>query len=395
MAHSLTIEAAFRYGDYSTVGGVSNWKAGLNWAPIESLTFHAVYANANRAPNIGELFAGQSQTFPSGLTDPCEGVGATTAPAGVPSAVASYCRSLPGFAQNIAIAGNGGVFTYNDNSDRQSIEGFDGGNADLGEETAKTWTVGFDFVPAAVPGLSFTVDYFDIRVQDAIQLVPRQFIIDTCVNSLGTDTLCSFITRENANPLRPRSPATVWQVNSGPVNAGGIVASGVDLGTRYGFGFGNGHRLNVALNYTYLDKLTLQPLKDGEIENNKGQLDGDGRLGAGFEHRANLNFGYDAGRLKASWRVNYQSSIVDTLGGGLLTDEDNSVPAYTYHDVQARYSFGADDMITAYIGVDNLFDKKPPPINQNGASNITGTETAADSYDPFGRFAYLGFELKF
>src|SRR5512139_2231739 len=70
-ARSLDLEGAFRYGDYSTVGGVNNWKAGISWAPIDSLRFRAVYANAVRAPNISELYGGLNQTFPSGIVDPC------------------------------------------------------------------------------------------------------------------------------------------------------------------------------------------------------------------------------------------------------------------------------------------------------------------------------------
>ena len=48
----------------------------------------------------------------------------------------------------------------------------------------------------------------------------------------------------------------------------------------------------------------------------------------------------------------------------------------------------------AILGIDNVFDKAPPLINQNGASNITGTETAAESYDPIGRFIYVGVQYR-
>jgi iron complex outermembrane recepter protein len=388
-AKSLEVEAAFRVGKYSTVGNVNNWKVGLNWAPVDSLRFRAVYANAVRAPNIAELFAGQSQTFPNALTDPCEGVTATST-----GAVDTYCRSLLGFAQNIAKPGNGGVFTYDNNADRQSIQGFDGGNPNLDKETAKTWTVGLVLTPTAVPNLSVTIDWYDISIKDAIALVPRQFIIDQCVNSLGVSNLCGFITRENANPVRPRSPGTIFNVDSGPVNSASIETGGIDVGAHYKYAFDNGQKMNFGLNYTHLNKLTLQPLAGEPVQDNKGQLNGDGRLGAGFKDRAILSLGYDVGAFSASWRVNYQSAIVDTLGVTPEDDPANAVPAYAYHDMQLRYDFGHDKKIGAYLGIDNIFDKKPPLIDQNHASNITGTETAAESYDPIGRFIYAGFEIK-
>lgn len=379
---SLDFEAAARVGDYSTVGEVFSWKGGLTWAPIDTLRLRAVYANATRAPNIGELFAGQSQTFPTGLVDPCEGVTATST-----GTIDAYCRSLPGFAQNIAA--NMGVFTYDPNRDIQSIQGFDGGNPNLGEETAKTLTAGFVWTPDSLPRFQLSVDYFNIEIEDAIQLVPRQFIINQCVNSLGTSDLCAFITREPANPVRPRSPGTIWQVNSGPVNAASIETAGIDVATKWAHTLENGHTFSVGLNYTYLDKLTLQPLPGEPVEDNKGQLNGDGRLGAGFDHRANLNLGYQVGGFKATWRTNYQSSIVDTLPDTL------PIGAYFYHDMQLRYSWGEDSKYAAYFGIDNVFDKKPPLVEQNFASNITGTETAAESYDPIGRFLYAGFEFRF
>ena len=57
--------------------------------------------------------------------------------------------------------------------------------------------------------------------------------------------------------------------------------------------------------------------------------------------------------------------------------------------------FGADREYAVYVGADNVFDKKPPVLGQNAQSEITGTETAADTYDPFGRMWYAGVEVTF
>ncbi len=387
LARSLDVEAAWRYGDYSTVGGVSSWKAGLNWAPAQDLRIRAVYSQATRAPNINELYQGRNQDFPTGLTDPCNGVTAATT-----GAVAAYCRALPGAAQNMAA--HGGAFFYDANTDLQSIESFDGGNAALKAETARTWTLGLVLTPTALPGLSLTIDWYDIRIRDAIAKVPLQYLIDQCVNSAGVSPLCTFIVREGAAPLRPRTPGTIWQVNTGPVNAASIVSSGIDIGLRHKIAFESGHQFRAALNYTYVDTLRIQPLADLSAESNLGQLNGPGRLGAGFRHRANLQLGYTAGAFDAGWTLRYQSAMADTLGILRTDDPGNFVPAYGYHDLQGRYSFGRDEHYSVYIGVQNLFDRKPPLMDQNRASNITGTETAADSYDVYGRFIHAGFRVK-
>jgi iron complex outermembrane recepter protein len=391
-AKYLGIEGAVRYGDYSTVGSVFSWKAGATWAPDDTFRFRGVYSVATRAPNIGELFQGPSQTFPQGLTDPCEGVTATsTRPQD------SYCRSLPGIAATIAAAG---IFEYDDNADRQSIEGENSGNLNLSEETSKTLTLGMVFTPSFLRGFSATVDYFDIRIKDAIQLVPRQVTIDTCVNSGGTSELCALIVREGATTPRPRTRGTVFQVNSSPINAASVETRGVDVAVNYKTlldGIGVPGEFAVGVNYTYLDKLTLQPLSTEPVENNRGQLDGDGRLGAGFKHKANVDLNYSNGGFNLNWRINYLHKIQDTLleNTPALDPEFNNVGSRWYHDLRLGYKIGDEKQFEIYAGIDNVFQTRPPVIDQNGASNITGTETAADTYDPYGRAFYLGATVKF
>ena len=196
---------------------------------------------------------------------------------------------------------------------------------------------------------------------------------------------------------RPRTPGTVFTIDTLPLNAASIETSGVDVALGYALEFGAAQRLNVSLAYTYLDKLTLQQNATLPPENEKGQLDGPGRLGAGFEHRANLGLNYSWDRFSASWRMNYLSAIKDTLdeNGPTVPPEVNDIGSTIYHDITARYELGADREYAVYAGVDNAFDKKPPVLGQNAQSEITGTETAADTFDPFGRMWYAGVEVSF
>ena len=385
-ARSWDVEAAYRFGDYSTVGSVDSWKLGTTWAPTDDVRFRAVYSVATRAPNIGELFAGPNQTFET-VPDPCVDA---VAQAG---AVGDFCRSIPGIAQQLATTG-GFEYTL---GDEQSMEGRNLSNPDVKEEEAKTWTVGVVLTPQALRNFTVSVDWFQIKINDAIKLVSRDFILSSCVNSLGTDPLCSRITRENVGTPRPRTPGTVFSIDTLPLNAASIETSGVDVALGYALEFGSSQRLGVTLAYTYLDKLTLQQNATLPPENEKGQLDGPGRLGAGFEHRANLGLNYSWDRFSASWRMNYLSAIKDTLdeNGPTVPPEVNDIGSTIYHDITARYELGADREYAVYAGVDNAFDKKPPVLGQNAQSEITGTETAADTFDPFGRMWYAGVEVSF
>lgn len=387
--HYLGLTGAARYSDYSTVGKVFSWNAGAEWAPVDGLRLRGVYAVANRAPNIGELFSAPAETFPS-VSDPCSGVSASGFNAATTSAAqAAACRSLPGFAANVA-ASPDGAFFY-DLADIQGINGFDGGNINLQEETARTLTLGGVLTPRFAPGLAISVDWFRIKVKDAIGSVPRDVSIGQCLET-GASEFCDNVVR-NANTGR------LTTVNSQLANIADLKTSGIDVAVRYNRALGlvADDRLDLNLFYTYLISLEKRAFAGAPLEENRGQLSGDGRLGAGFKHKASARAGYTFNNVTLSWQVNYLGKIVDTIGGYGDADLDalNSVGSRFYHDVQARFGVGDDDKFEFYLGVDNLFDKNPPFLPSGFASSVTGTETAADTYDPFGRRFYAGAKVKF
>src|SRR5262249_44423880 len=75
----LDVNAAVRHANYSTVCSLNTWKAGFDWAPLPDVRFRGVYSVAVRAPDINELYGGKAETFPAGLTDPCDGITLATA----------------------------------------------------------------------------------------------------------------------------------------------------------------------------------------------------------------------------------------------------------------------------------------------------------------------------
>lgn len=383
-AEQLSVRGAARYSDYSTVGNVFSWNVGAEWAPIKDVRIRAAYAEANRAPNITELFSAPSEDFPTGLTDPCDGI--TAAASG---ALATACRAIPGVNATIAASPNGKFFY--ELADIQGINGFEGGNLNLKEETAKTLTVGAVFTPSFLPNLSLSVDYFNIKVEDAVDTTPRQVSIDECINS-GLPEFCS-------NVIRSAATGRILTVNSQLANIASLKTSGIDVGVNYRapLGLTSNDMFSVNLLYTYLISLEKRAFLGAPLEENKGQLDGDGRLGAGFKHKATANLSYRTGAFKLNWQINYLGKIQDTLGGYGDADLDrlNSVGAKIYNDVQFGWTIGEKPGLEFYMGVDNLFDVKAPFLPSGFASNITGTETAADTYDPFGRRFYAGVKVAF
>lgn len=372
---------------------MNTWKYGVQWAPTRDIRLRGVYSEAIRAPNIGELYGGQSETFPTGIADPCDG---TTATSG--GQFAAACRAIP--AVTAAIARNG-AFTYDIPLDYQSINGFVGSNPTLHQEKAKTKTIGLVATPRAVPNLSATFDFFDVRVEGALGTVDFQTSVNQCLLT-GLAAFCG-------NVIRSPQTGKILTINQLNVNVGSIRTSGIDSALNYTWNLAGtpiGGRLNFTLADTYLIKLEQQSYVGGAIQDNINGLNSgaNGRLESGFRDRAIFNVNYRRGPWDASWKINYLSAIYDTVppvpgtsseSNTVVSGLYNHVPAYYYHDVQVRYTFPWKPEIVTYAGANNLFNKQPPFLPSGMKSEITGTETAADTYDVFGVFVYLGAEVKF
>lgn len=384
----LTLRAAGRISDYSTVGTVYSYNYGGEYSPVSDVRFRVVRARATRAPNIGELFAGRSQTFPSGLVDPCLGVTAATG-----GTLGTTCLAAPGVAANIAA--NGGTFTLNQ-SDVQGVSGFNGGNPDLQEERADTFTAGVVINPTsfgALRNLVLTVDYFDIDIKDAIFSTPRQFILDQCYNQ-NNPIYCAFITRR-ATVEGPNSAGSLQFINTGPTNSGGFTTKGIDATASYRqpleqLGLGSGS-VNLRVSYTHVIKLEQQPQPDADINTIEGEI------GAARD-KFTASIGYDQSGVGLTARGTFiGASYLDDQFTGVTAGAEGSdlyrVNSVFYLDLQARIAAGRNYEFN--FGVDNALNETGPTILTNLPSNATGTDTDAGTYDPIGRRYYVGARLKF
>lgn len=356
---SLNFKGAARTSDYSTVGGTLSWNAGLNWQPIDSLRFRLIQAQSTRAPNINELFSPPSQTFPSGLNDPCVGV-----TAGQSDAVGTNCLADSGVAANVAANGS---FTLNQ-SDIQGISGFNRGNPDLKEEVGTSTTFGMVYTPEFVEGLDITLDYFDIEVEDAIVSTPRQFILDQCYGA-GVAEFCDFITRR-PEAAGNNSAGSIEFLDSAVSNSGGLGTEGVDFTVIYTEELGPGQfRSRVA--YTYLLDGWTVPLPGADKDEWAGEV-------GASEHKASINLGYNLNDFDFSWRMTFIGSadLDDQFLAGRGFDAGAvGVDSVLYHDIQASYYLAEN--VELFGGINNAFDEEPPLIPTGVSGSSTGTETDA------------------
>ena len=377
-AKALSISAAVRGGKYSTVGNVTSWNSGLEWSPVSDLKVRATRAVSTRAPNIGELYSPQSQTFPTGLADPCVGITATTA-----SARAIACRANPGVAANIAANGSFRLAQ----PDIQGISGFNIGNPNLTAEKGNSFTLGVVFAPTGLPLLkdsSFTLDYFKIRVTDPISAPERQFILDQCYG--GDASFCRFIKRR-PTASGVNSAGSIEFIDAVQRNASERLVEGVDLTVSQAVQVGPG-RLSTRLAYTHLMKSYERALAGVPDDQFAGEV-GTAR------DKAQLQLGYTWARFGVSTTTTYiAASAIDEQYLAQFDAPAGSVkvPARSYTDLQLTYTQGN---VRWYLGIDNAFGTKPPVIPSGVTGNVTGSTTASDVYDAIGRRYYVGARASF
>lgn len=380
-AKQLNLRGAVRFSDYSTVGTTTSWNVGGEWQPIDDIRFRVIRAQSVRAPNISELYSPPSQNYPTGLIDPCEGIGATGG-----GVIGENCRRDPGVLSNIAT--NGKVtFTQ---SDVQGISGFDLGNPDLSEEKGKSWTIGAVITPTieALSAFSMTVDYFNVKIEDAITAIPRQFILDQCYRT-NDQEYCKLIRRYQAFGVN--SAGAIDEVDQPIANAGSLATSGLDITLNHRLDLediGLAGQLNSRLAYTHVFKGYVIPLEGAEKDSFNGEI-GTPR------DKAALNLIYGLDNLSVAWTTTWigNSYLDNQFLASMEWPGNVGVGNWFYHDVQIRYA--ATENFELYAGADNVFDKKPAPILSNLPGNETGTETASGTYDAIGRFFYAGVKVTF
>jgi outer membrane receptor protein involved in Fe transport len=381
--HRLSLDAAARYGDYNirNVGSVFSYRFGGEWAPVADIRFRGQYARAQRAPTVTNLYSPLRDDADS-VVDLCSGVTAATA-----GTVADNCRSIPGIAAEIAA---NGVFLQ----DTTGIKGPSSGNPDLKEETADTLSLGAVLTPTFLRGLSLTVDYFKIKVRDAISSLDADQLLRECLGNpdgLTDNFFCNEITRNGEGQIT--------QIINRDLNLNKIVRSGIDVGLDYRFDapqwLSSTGKFDVRLLYSRL--LDFYTVFDGV--NGVSTTDSKGEIGA-WVNTGQAQFGYRDGGLRLRWKIRYTGKAVDSNQRLAVAEAAGSNPPFLHVGDRVRHDFYASLEVPSagrdfriYTGVNNVFDSKSPFLptgTVSGSSqNITG------DYDEIGRYFYVGFEAKF
>lgn len=364
-AKDLTLDAAFRLSNYSTVGETDAWKVGLRYAPIDGLMFRGTLATAVRAPNITELFLPQQVTFgTTGTVDPCDSDNVNDGTA------LRVTNCINAFA---ALGVPYDPTTWQ-NTTSTTIPGLGGGNPNLRAEEAETITYGFVLEPSFLPGLSISVDYWDIELTDAIETLSVRQMAEFCYDFAQPNQYCALIARTPAGVPAYAIPAGgISDFTTTYVNVAAFLASGYDIGVRYrldpaDWGVDNLGEFMLALNAT---KLESWEFSESALSPSIDRL---GQAG-----RPEWQAMFDATWQIAGFTVNYGYSWfseTDRLGNVPVGYEKWS--ARSVHDLYVAYDFM--ERYRIYGGVNNFTEQEPDrastrapyPVNEIGRTFFIG-----------------------
>jgi iron complex outermembrane receptor protein len=313
---SLELSFAARLEEYSDFGYTATPRFGVTWSPVSGFFLRSTWAESLRAPTLYDL-----------------------------SEVSNVVTSLP-------ISNPAPLI-------------LSGGNGDLREERATSWTFGTEFRPTSLPDFSLAFTYFDVTFRDRIRaLGPTEF------DFLNDPRLAE---RVILNP----TPAQISEFCSrgafalfalGPCG-GTPVAALVDLRLHNG-AYMRTNGIDVFGNYkltTDLGEFRFKLLGTYILDYSEAPLDS-------FPVESYLSTQNNPVQLRlhgsATWKrrsfaatgiANYTDSYTDTW-----SVPKRHVNSWTTFDLNLAYQFGFQDSGTRIsLNVENLFNDMPPFLNNS------------------------------
>lgn len=311
-AESMDINLAARWADYEGSGGIWAWKGGLDWRLTDELRFRLTRSRDVRAGNLNERF------------------NATT--------------------------GGGTVIDPVFGDEQYTISVHVGGNPNVNPEYSDTMTYGFVYQPEWLQGLSTSLDYYDIRIRDAINQIGIDNIMKECYER---GAFCDQIDRG--------IDGRVQVIRNLFINLDEFRIRGADFELGYRTNvewFGGGESLSLRLIATHMFESSITPYQSDKIER-AGNMDFP-------DWNATFNLSYRRGPLSLIWSERWRGTVKQDLNwvSGIHVD-DNEVASQRLTNLRVNYELETEQgNYSLYAAVNNLLDRNPS--HSLGLSNIYG-----------------------
>ena len=350
---NLEVTLAGRVDDYSDFGTTTNPMIAFKYRPIRSLMFRGNYNTAFRAPTFNQIYNGQLESQFTGrdIADPA------TCPGGVPNDDVPGCESLA-----------------------RTIDIINGGNPNLGPETAKMGSLGVVFQPA--PGFSASLDWWSINRLNTIQTLTLRELIDNF--ELFPERF-----------IRDAS-GTLLAIDQTWINAGESRTQGLEVILR-GAGQLLGGSVAAGLDGTYLLEKEEKVVAGADFEDRLGVFSFSGDLGLRWKHNAFISYGQAPWTvvLTQLFRSGYENQELPGVATGSVNPPDlvERVDEYIIYNLAA--SFDVSEAMRMTLGVKNLFDTDPPFAITYDSNTGSGSSWDPRVADPRGRAFTVNVDLKF
>jgi iron complex outermembrane receptor protein len=367
LAKRLDLTLAARYDKYSDFGSTFNPKVALRFQPIDEVVLRGSYNSGFRAPTLYEIYQPNSLTFTSdNYDDPLLCPGGTAAPG---TAAGVVC------GQQVLQRTGGPVGT--------------GGKAsDLKPEKSKAFSLGAVLQPTR--DLSFTLDYWQLKIRDLINTLPEQTIFGDVAKYSARFVRCSAVAAGSvpgvdlndvdacANLTATQDP--IAYIATPVENLGQIKVNGIDLSASYRLPLQSLGALTFGMDGTYITKYEYQRERNGEFVGAIGKYTDNAPVFR-WQHVASVK--WTMGNWSANLSQRYKSGYVDQ-------DETSKVDTYSLFDLSLTWTGVKNLTLTA--GIANLFDDEPPRSVQ-----VTTFQRGYDPRftDPLGRTYMLRASYKF
>ena len=392
-AKLLELNLAARKSDYDTsgliggnsinpdLGGDTSKKIGVKWQVFDDLMFRGTFSESFRAPSVTDLYSGGGENFPA-AADPCS----TT--------------NIANPTTDRLLCGANGVPAVGVIQANQQIRSLVGGNPALQPEFGETKSFGVVYSPNWAPGLNFTLDWYNISLQDVISARSAQATLDACYLIPGTPgaaenptqraQFCSFIVRD--------ATGNIVDLRQSSFN--------LDEGEVEGYDF----QVTYAMPETAWGKFSFQWDNTYTTENTIFGTVGEYNGSPAWRLRSNISTSWQKGDWDASWAMRYYSAMDEGCAGGNyfeygytpqeICNQDvfdsngnflrfeNHIGSRIYHDVQVGLKLPWNAKVSA--GARNLFGKEPPVCL---GCSLNGYD--AGTYDLPGAFWYVSADYRF
>jgi len=386
----LDFNGSLRYTDVGSFGDDTTFKVGLNWALTDQFRIRSTFGTSFRTPALYELHLANQTSFISARnSDPCINWGSKLTNGEISQRTADNCAA-DGLAPDHLFTVSPTVVTG-------------GGLGVLTAETSEATTFGFVWQPEFAD-LSLSVDYYDILVEDEVDVIGAQEIVAGCYDSpfFPNEPLCDLFDRDS--PTAPL-PNAILTIRDSFINVSKQQLRGMDVSVQWVTEMpGNWGVLTVDTQHTFNfeDTLALFDETEEDLSSQAGHPDWVG----------NLNFTLNRDQWSVFWGMNFIGSTdnlaafgrntvnyvfgSDSASGGTTVEIDLKAEATTYHSISGSYEF--ENGLIARLGVANVLDELPPRMTNQGTGNevtVLGQVAFYSQYDWLARRYFFNVSKSF